>query len=206
MAASVLLAGGSVLVASKNHQALDAVEERLGGLAPEVPFLVRTLNPSGEVDRSFMTVLTELVQEDAGRPRLGDEIVRNNLTELALTRERALDTLALRSDLECDIADLLERIEARKRASSRGPAPTTEEALVTLSLVARLAKLLRQLLGLGKSIVPKGPIVLSGLENLEVDLSRLRSKRDGLIDLPDVVVLTQEIGELGLVPKDGFRV
>ena len=196
MAASVLLAGGSVLVASKNHQALDAVEERLGGLAPEVPFVVRTLNPSGEVDRSFMTVLTELVQGDAGRPRPGDGIVLNDLTELALTRERALDALALRSELECDIADLLERIEARKRAPSRGPAPTTEEALVTLSLLAKLAKLLRQLLGLGKSIVPKGSIVLSGLENLEADLSRLRTKRDGLIDPPDVVVLTQEIGEL----------
>lgn len=37
IAASVLMAGGSVLVASKNHQALDAVEERLGGLAPDYP-------------------------------------------------------------------------------------------------------------------------------------------------------------------------
>ncbi len=196
MAASVLLAGGSVLVASKNHQALDAVEERLGGLAPEVPFVVRTLNPSGDVDRSFMTVLTELVQGDAGRPRQADQFILDQLTELATTRERALDALALRSDLECDIADLLERIDARERAPDRKPAQTTEEAEVALGLIARLAKLLRQLLRLEKSIAPKGRVIRSGLANLEGELARLRTNRDGLTDPPDVVALTQEIGDL----------
>ncbi|MFD1807559.1 AAA domain-containing protein [Gemmobacter lanyuensis] len=82
MAASVLMAGGSVLVASKNHQALDAVQDRLGGLAPEAPFVVRTLDPSGEVDRSFSTVLRDLVQGDTGPRVLSTICCATGLTSL----------------------------------------------------------------------------------------------------------------------------
>lgn len=196
MAASVLLAGGSVMVASKNHQALDAVEERLGGLAPEVPFVVRTLNPSGDVDRSFTTVLTELVQGDAGHPRPVDEFVRERLTELATSRERAIDALALRSELECGIADLLERIDARQRAPVRKPAETTGEIEVTVGLLARLARLLRRLLRLDRSSLLPGQVILADLAGLESELARLRHERDRLSDPPDVVALTQEIGDL----------
>lgn len=203
MAASVLLAGGAVLVASKNHQALDAVEERLGGLAPDVPFVVRTLSPSGEVDRSFMTVLAELVQGDASRSRQSDEFVRHQLTELAITRERALDTLALRADLECDIADLLERIEARRRAPAIKPAPMAEEVETTLGLIAQLAKLLGRLLGQETSSSPKGRAILPSLGNLEAELVELRNSRDELIEPPDVVALTQEIGDLARIALVG---
>lgn len=196
IAASVLLAGGSVLVASKNHQALDAVEERLGGLAPQVPFAIRTLNPSNEIDRSFITVLTELVKSDVGLPRRSDEFTHSRLTDLAILREQALDALALKSELECNIADLLERIDARKRAPAKTLDATTQEAEVTLGLIARLTRVLGQLLRLGNSGFSKGVAILSDLENLEGELARLRAERDGIVDPPDVVSITQEIGEL----------
>lgn len=196
MAASVLLAGGSVLVASKNHQALDAVEERLGGLAPEVPFVVRTLKPSGDVDRSFMTVLTELVQGNAGRPRQVDDFMRERLTALATSLEQALDALDLRSELECEIADLLERIGARKSAHERTPAEATGEVEAAVGLLARLIRFLRRLLRMDRPSLPSGQVIPSGLANLEVELSRLRNDRDGLSEPPDVVALTQEIGDL----------
>lgn len=196
MAASVLLAGGSVLVASKNHQALDAVEERLGGLAPEVPFVVRTLNPKGDVDRSFMTVLTELVQGDAGRPRQVDEFIKERLSELATAREYALDALALRAEMECSVADLLERIDARKGSSERKPADATDDVQATVSLLARLVRMLKGLLRLDRSTLPSGRVVQSGLAGLELELARLRHERDELSDPPDVVALTQEIGDM----------
>jgi very-short-patch-repair endonuclease len=196
MAASVLLAGGSVLVASKNHQALDAVEERLGGLAPDVPFVVRTLNPTGEVDRSFMSVLAELIQGDAGRPRQVDELIRDRLNEFAKVREKSLDALDRRAELECGIAELLERIEARKQSTDSKtvePADAVEEAL---GLLSRLIRLLKKLLRLDQPILPLGRMIKSGLSSLEAELTRMRHERDNLSIPPDVVALTQQIGDL----------
>ena len=57
--ATTLLDGGSVLFASKNHQALDAVIERLSNLAVDVNFVVRTYDKNGEIDTSFKKVLSK---------------------------------------------------------------------------------------------------------------------------------------------------
>ena len=50
---STLLNAGSVLFASKNHQALDAVIERLSNLASDIDYIVRTYDRSGDIDVSF---------------------------------------------------------------------------------------------------------------------------------------------------------
>lgn len=195
MAASVLIAGGSVLVASKNHQALDAVQDRLGTLAQDAPFVVRTLDPSDETDRSFETVLAELVRGDCGRPRLIDQALHNRLATLAHTRSAALDIMAERDDLECEIADLLERIAARQTIPATEPPPEAPTAERKLGALARLLSVLRSFLR--KSNQANGrPTTLSGLAALEADLSRLRAKRSGLVEQPDVIALTEEIGDL----------
>ncbi|MFC6496366.1 AAA domain-containing protein [Gemmobacter lanyuensis] len=196
MAASVLMAGGSVLVASKNHQALDAVQDRLGGLAPEAPFVVRTLDPSGEVDRSFSTVLRDLVQGDTGPPRPLDDLLRDRLNELARSRALALDLVTRRGKIECAIADLLERIEARRKLQQpESPAPVPDNA-VRAGLAARALALLRSLfVGASADGKTAGP-ALSGLAALEADLARLRTERDGLADPPDVIGLTSEIADI----------
>lgn len=67
IATTALWAGQTVIVASKNHQALDAVEQRLSGIAPRASFLVRTLDPARDVDRGMVDVLHDLVSEPAGR-------------------------------------------------------------------------------------------------------------------------------------------
>lgn len=119
MAASVLASGGSVLVASKNHQALDAVEERLGSLAPQVPFVVRTLKPSDEVDTSFSDALKQLVDnETAAMPIPDDAAAMADLIELAFQRQIAVDDLERIADLQCEIADILERIEYREESGN----------------------------------------------------------------------------------------
>lgn len=196
MAASVLMAGGSVLVASKNHQALDAVQDRLGGLAPEAPFVVRTLDPSGEVDRSFATVLRDLVQGDTGAPRPLDDLLRDRLTALALNRALALDLVARRGEIECALADLLERIEARRKLPQpEGPTSVPDQA-PRAGFVARALSLLRSFFARAPADKKTAGVMLSGLAALEAELARLRTERDGLTDPPDVIALTAEIADL----------
>tara|TARA_R110002049_G_scaffold140930_5_gene302294 strand:+ start:19415 stop:22588 length:3174 start_codon:yes stop_codon:yes gene_type:complete len=113
--ASILAAGGSVVVASKNHQALDAVEERIGSLSPNVPFVVRTLNPREEKDISFSDALKKLIDnESISKSASVDELA---LSELQATARSRLDAVAVNDHsiaLECEIAEVLDRIEARE--------------------------------------------------------------------------------------------
>lgn len=112
IAASVLMAGGSVLVASKNHQALDAVQDRLSDLAPDTPFTVRTLD-GGDSDRSFAKVLAEMVAGETRRQPPPDEVRLSQLREVASQRAHALDRYQRREALELDLADVVERLAAR---------------------------------------------------------------------------------------------
>ncbi|MFX0542868.1 AAA family ATPase [Roseovarius sp. S4756] len=114
LAASVLLSGGSVLMASKNHQALDAVEDRLGALAPGVPFVTRTLKPEDEIDVGFVDALKALIDRDhAMRARRVDQAMLDDLRVAARERSAGGDALAQRTELEGEIAELVERIEYR---------------------------------------------------------------------------------------------
>ena len=93
--ATALLDGQSVIVASRNHQALDAVEERLRGLAPGTPFIVRTLNPEGDVDVDMRKVLDGLLSESARVVTSPDPSALNRLRREA--RETAEDLDAARA-------------------------------------------------------------------------------------------------------------
>ena len=115
MAASIIADGGSVLVASKNHQALDAVEDRLGGLAAETQFLVRTLNPSMNTDQSIKDVLRELIALAPGLYVPVDDFAFHELKELSEKRSKILIDLKQIGRIECEIADLQERIEIREK-------------------------------------------------------------------------------------------
>lgn len=111
--ASVLAGGGTVLVASKNHQALDAVENRLTALAPDVDFLVRTLNPAQDLNQGMADVVKS-VSGLAPRPaRAVDHVLAEKLSELAAAQLRAVDVNERLNAIRCEIAELMERIEAR---------------------------------------------------------------------------------------------
>lgn len=115
MATSVLISGGSVLIASKNHQALDAVEDRLAALAASAPLLIRTLDPAREIDCSIADVLADLISNPSGFVTEVNEMVKDKLITLSKKRCRALDSMRRIEEIECEIADLLERINVRQK-------------------------------------------------------------------------------------------
>jgi very-short-patch-repair endonuclease len=117
MAATALWDGQRVLVASKNHQALDAVEERLSGIAPDAPFLVRTLDPARDLDRGMSDVLDDLVNAPAGGAPGPDPRVAAELHRLAHVRAAALERIAERRAMHIALAEDIERLEARRLAS-----------------------------------------------------------------------------------------
>ena len=197
IAASVLNAGGSVLVASKNHQALDAVEERLSSLAPDAAFLVRTLDPAREIDRSLPGVFAELIAAVRKATRTPDDVLLARLATLARQRELALDLGRERDSLQCDIAELLDRIAVRERAAAQNPPSEDRRPEPTRSWLRRLLDRLRRVLFQPPARAEQAaPSAGATTEMLQIQLEAARAR---LADLPvpqDAVALTQEIADL----------
>lgn len=199
MAASVVLGGGTVLVASKNHQALDAVEDRLGSLAPDLPFLVRTLDPKRDLDRSVEQVLSDVLKEPIPRLRQPDPDLATQAATLAAKRRRAMETIRQRAGLECEIADLVERIAARERFAAGDDRPATQAEPAAGSLVRfwrAILAVFRTSAGIqsssGDKVLPEGaPLTL-----LRSRLADLRRERDALPAELDPVDLTREIADI----------
>jgi very-short-patch-repair endonuclease len=200
MAASILASGGSVLVASKNHQALDAVEDRLGALAPEVQFSVRTLNPNDETDIGFADALKKLIENEGGsRSRSVDELALARLKDAARRRKEAVDAIDRIADLECEISDVLERIEVREinGRESEKAMPVNE---VPLGILRRFLSWLRSVvLTPSAQDAPKlhdAPDRRGmSLGDLRKTLAELRSARADLGDPEDPIELGDRIRE-----------
>lgn len=197
MVASVLAAGGSVLVASKNHQALDAVQDRLGSLAPNAPFSVRTLNPNDEIDIGFSDALKILIENETGsHPMSVDELAVTRLIDLASRRTSAVDKFDRIAELQCELSDVLERIELREvhgRDVRLDELPQTS----SLGLLTRLFLWLRagySWLAQRKKLPVAAVVDRSGMSlgELRVALVALRSALEEL-GLPDDPI---ELGEL----------
>jgi very-short-patch-repair endonuclease len=200
MAASILAAGGSVLVASKNHQALDAVEDRLGSLAPDVPFSVRTLNPNDETDTGFSDALRKLIENESGpRATSVDELALGKLIDTAQRRMEAVDTMDRIAELECDISDVLERIDLHKAHGhvDRSEAPSRA---VSAGILRRIISWLRSVFN-DRTARGEGPIPDAlerrgmSLADLRRTLAALRSARERLGDPEDPIELGERIRE-----------
>ena len=116
ISASILASGGSVLVASKNHQALDAVEDRLGAIAPGVSFLVRTLDSSKETNQSFRSALDAIVKDVGQAPASTFDADFEQLHKIVVARDQSLDARRRHDELRSDLADIVERIYLREDA------------------------------------------------------------------------------------------
>ena len=119
IATTALWAGQTVIAASKNHQALDAVQERLSRIAPGASFLVRTLDPASDVDRSMANVLHDLVFEPAEGGAAGpgpESEVTAELNRRANARAAAIEHIATERKLRLQLAEDLERLESRQVA------------------------------------------------------------------------------------------
>ena len=70
--ASIVLAGGTAVVVSRNHRALDEVEERLVRIAGEAPLLTRARDSDGQRDASLLSEMRLLAAGDARTDRSED--------------------------------------------------------------------------------------------------------------------------------------
>lgn len=201
MAASVLLSGGSVVVASKNHQALDAVEDRLGALAPDTSFVTRTLKPEEELDVGFFDAIKQLIDNDqAAHGRRVDDLALADLADAAVKRAATMDLIERVTEIECEIAELLDRIDFREKRQGTDVS-VAEEVEERLSLLSRLfglfARLFRRKGAKPEKVATAG---LTGqgatLLQLRTHLQRLREERDNLATPEDPIAMGEAIGEL----------
>ena len=128
-ATTALWAGQTVLVASKNHQALDAVEQRLCEIAPGAAFLVRTLDPARDVDCGITDVLHELISQPAGRGVAAPESnVSAELDHRAKVRASTLERIAEERLLRLQLAEDVERLQSRLLAGLPNTAQSVTRA------------------------------------------------------------------------------
>jgi len=120
MAATAMLQGQNVIVASKNHQALDAVQERLREIAPDVSFSVRTLDPENNVDESVASVLEDLVGNPSRNALRPDPETVQKLWHLAAERRQALEQIEKRRELHLRLADNIDKVALREKAGLTG--------------------------------------------------------------------------------------
>jgi len=196
MVASAIVDGQSVVVASKNHQALDAVQNRLGAIAPDAAFMVRTLDPEKEIDVSMSSALDSLVREPAKGALPDDPTMRDHILNLAHERAQALSDIQLRRRLHVQIAEHIERLDAREAAGVAGEiAPTP---LVKLSLAARILLFLRlrkEVVAPDRSVMPEG----ASANDLRSAIRRDRETLAAIDETPDPVSMTNKIADLAKV-------
>ena len=200
MVASALQSGESVLVASKNHQALDAVEERLTAIASDVKFLIRTLDPAKEVDVSVKDVLYEIVNDGGAKLVVTDPFLAAGLKDLAEQRQRAIQLIAERRRLNFELADLIERRDLREEASTPDPnAPEEPRASLWRHLLRFLGLQRRDYAQTGTPL-PPGNL---GCRELQTLINNCRTSLDRLDDPADPYGLTEKIAELAraVVPR-----
>lgn len=195
MVASVLQSGGSVLVASKNHQALDAVEERLSGIAEGVPFVVRTLNPARDIDQSFSDVLVEIIRGHSAPGAPPDQIDMSRLATIAQQRTASLGQIDEIGRIRCDIADIVERLEARAQLQMEIPVGKPTAPSFLARLVATIIRLVGRK-GLSTGSVYDVPSEGAPTVALVQYLGELRTSLHKLGMPADPVALTHEIGDL----------
>ena len=195
---STLLNGGSVLFASKNHQALDAVIERLSNLAPDVEYIVRTYDRSGDIDVSFRDVLDIIAKKPQGILQDYDPKLKSKLSSMATARSNALVRSQKLEDIECAIGDLLYRIKFResgKFQSAEGVQSTKPRQSFFKRILALLLFFKRQNDN-DQDLAEQAAALDAPLSVLNEQLAALReAKKEQQSDV-DILKLTDEISEL----------
>jgi len=192
MVASALAAGQKVLVASKNHQALDAVEDRLSAIAPEANFMVRTLNPAKEVDVGFRQVLDTLVRDPSGLSQNPDAALAASLQIMSEERQDLLELIEERRHLNLQLAEHIERRDAIS-VTSKQQLSTTATLDNRRSWLSRLLELF-----IDRKDEPEHEIIPIGanLHSLDVAIARDRERLGKLSNPADPVALTNRIADM----------
>ena len=195
---STLLNGGSVLFASKNHQAVDAVIERLSNLASDMDYIVRTYDRSGDIDVSFRDILDIIAQQPQGNLQDYDPKLKSKLSSMATARSNALIRSKKLEEIECAIADLLYRIKFREN----GKFQSTEDVSLTQPKKAFLKWILTLLLFFkrhdkeGQDLAERAAALDAPVSILNEQLAALREAKQEQKSDVNVLKLTDEISEL----------
>lgn len=190
MAATAILRGMTVVVASKNHQALDAVQERLLGISPKTPFIIRTLDPQKDVDQGVIDVINDLVKEPAGGRAEEDSKLVRQLGDTARRRSKTLKTIAEVRAINTRLADTLERLNLRQDT-----VPSHSKASIPERRMNFFIRLLRYLRLASQIQEPDGkePRIGASRRELERWIAEDRKKLEALSQVDDPVELTEEI-------------
>jgi len=208
MVASVLASGGSVLVASKNHQALDAVEDRLKGLSPSTSFLVRTLDPNRDIDISLTDVLKELITAISVNVSEHDEVHKVKIRKMSHRRARSIAAHTRIIEIECQIAERIERIIARQEIEG-AEEENLEKNVSKPSLLTIILQWILSYLTDRKLMDQEAKNSTNYFEDgvpttlLKAELEKLRFQRTEIDQPEDLVKITEEIAELtrDLLPR-----
>ena len=139
LVASMLQAGQSVLLASRNHQALDEIEARLHDLTCGEALLVRARDRDGERDTNFLEEMRRLA---ASEPAPSADAVEPGTTVIRATAEAQHESRELarrRATLNLALCEVVERLTRWLEAAPG-------RALPPPSWYAKLGDLLRRLL------------------------------------------------------------
>jgi very-short-patch-repair endonuclease len=140
LVSSVVAAGGRILVAARNHQALDAVEDRIGKQN-----VIRLRDRDGNRDTSLTAVARELVADiEADKSSRSISGALEEVRRLSERRSAATKKRSEKRQLELEIADLLDRLqvfdEGERSLRTRAPRSFWWRILIWFSL-RRMRKL-----------------------------------------------------------------
>ena len=139
---SIVLAGRSAVFVSRNHRALDEVEERLARIAGDIPLLTRARDSDGQRDTDLVAEMRLLAAGDVRRSSGEDEDGSRGVLEdaqrlLAILRHRQRET-----DLNLALSEAVERLDRWDEAATAVAAmPAGRRGLLRrlLSMLRRLA-------------------------------------------------------------------
>ncbi len=186
--ASAVAAGQSVLFASKNHQALDEVEQRLGLVAGDIPVITRGRDAEGDRDTSFLAELKMLAACEpwpTGKP----EPAATGLVS-AQDLSRSKRARLQRTELELKLAQALERLH--RVVDGATPAPVARRQ----GLFARLLASLLRAFSSRRHEAPSAPQELppdAAPEDIRRQIDALRSR---------IAALLKSTSSVDLVPID----
>jgi very-short-patch-repair endonuclease len=196
--ASAVVARRSVIFVSRNHRALDEVEERIGRLMPGVPLVTRGRDAEGTRDASLADALVAIAQggtladEEARRI----EAMRSSLLGEAKAAALARADFAARERLDLELSDLAEQAATLRGSPAPGGAPSRSRGA---RLVAALLRLFRR---------PWRPKGIADVASLDGKIRRLRRERaatplpPGPED-PDALPRLSTIATGSLTPEPG---
>jgi hypothetical protein len=141
---SIILSGGTAVIASKNHQALDEVETRLSKLVNSTPVMTRGRDSDGERDTNFVGQMRILAEGDIQSGLADDEPPVT--TVLGQSRELldAMQQHRRQISLNLEISELTERLGRWNEIQDVNNATQPSKSNALKRLISRIKRMLRR--------------------------------------------------------------